>query len=203
MVAICTTTCNVHRLCSVSVLGFIGAWELYQSQGSIVSTVTGLRAGWYEVQIQTGKRCFLSPKCPECVPSFLFKGCWRSLPGVKRLGHEVDHLLLSSAKVKNEWSSAGTPIWLYGLGRDSFIFMLYYKSCTRFWILPEDYYVKYIVLVSEINHSRAFNLSAICKMSEEHNVILFFIFKPLRLGKRSVKKGSGINMKGDLRKEAT
>jgi hypothetical protein len=37
------------------------------------------------------------------------------------------------------------------------------------------------------------------KMSEECNVILFFIFKPLLLVKRREKKGSGIDMKNDLR----
>jgi hypothetical protein len=72
-----------------------------------------------------GKRFFFSPRCPDRPPSLLFNGYWGSLPGVKRPRREVYHLPLSSAKVKNEWSSTGTPIWLHGMGRDNFTFVLF------------------------------------------------------------------------------
>jgi hypothetical protein len=34
-------------------------------------------------------------------------------PGVKRLEFEADHLPLSSAEVKNEWSSTSSPLYAF------------------------------------------------------------------------------------------
>jgi len=53
---------------------------------------------------------------PVCVLGFSTR--------VKRPGHEVNLLPLSSAEVKNECSSTGTPVWVHGVGRDKLIFVL-------------------------------------------------------------------------------
>ena len=49
---------------------------------------------------------------------------WGSFPGITRPGHDdVDHLLPSTAEVKNEWSYAFTsPICFYGVNREHFMF---------------------------------------------------------------------------------
>jgi len=45
-------------------------------------------------------------------------------PGVKQLGHEVDHPPLSNVGVKNEWSyNSAIIVCLYGAYRDNFIFL--------------------------------------------------------------------------------
>jgi hypothetical protein len=72
------------------------------------------------------KRFFSSPKCPDQLwglPSLLFNGYWGSFPGVKRLENEVNHLLPSSAEVKDEWIYTSTPpICLHGADREIFHF---------------------------------------------------------------------------------
>jgi len=47
-------------------------------------------------------------------------GYWSSLPQVTGVGHEVEHLPPSSAKVKNKWSYISTPpLCLNGINRDN------------------------------------------------------------------------------------
>jgi hypothetical protein len=90
--------------------------------------------------------------------------------------------------------SGALQVLLHGFmawaGTTSFLFF-FYKSCTKFQMLHEDCCAKYIVLVSVMNHHPQ-NLilqAFINKMSEEINVTLFFILKPVLLGKRRGKKG--------------
>jgi hypothetical protein len=46
-------------------------------------------------------------------------------PGVNRPGREIDHNLLSTAEVKNEWSYNFTPpTRLYGVGMDNTLLLL-------------------------------------------------------------------------------
>jgi hypothetical protein len=46
-----------------------------------------------------------------------------STAGVKRQGHEFNHLLPPSADTKNKWSYTSTPlIYYYGVERDNFTF---------------------------------------------------------------------------------
>jgi hypothetical protein len=55
---------------------------------------------------------FSSPKRTDRLwgpPSIIFNGFRASLPGVKWFGRGVNHSLLSSAEVKNEWSYTSTP----------------------------------------------------------------------------------------------
>jgi hypothetical protein len=50
-------------------------------------------------------------------------------PEVKRPGREIDHSIISSVDVKNEWSyTSASPIYLRGVGRDSFAFSLYRRG---------------------------------------------------------------------------
>ena len=56
-------------------------------------------------------------------PSLLFKGCLGYLPGKKRPVREVYRSTLSSAEVQNKWSyTSASPICLYGVGRENFIY---------------------------------------------------------------------------------
>jgi hypothetical protein len=83
-----------------------------QSRDSSVSIVTMLRAGGSGVVIPAEARQFsvsqnvrptLGPSQPHCqwVQGFL--------PTVKRSGRDADHLLSSTAEVKNEWKYTSTP----------------------------------------------------------------------------------------------
>jgi hypothetical protein len=38
---------------------------------------------------------------------------WDSFPGVKQLGHDVDHSLPSTAQVTDDWSHTSTPLMSY------------------------------------------------------------------------------------------
>jgi hypothetical protein len=56
-------------------------------------------------------------------------GTGGSLPGVKRLGLEVNHSPSPSAKVKNEWSTTSTPpTCLHGVDRENFTFTSFLTS---------------------------------------------------------------------------
>jgi len=81
-------------------------------QNSVVGTVARLYAGWSGIQIPVEARDFsfckmsrlaLDPTQP------LFGVCGGSFPGVKWLGHEGNHSLLSSVEIKNEWSYTFAP----------------------------------------------------------------------------------------------
>jgi hypothetical protein len=51
-------------------------------------------------------------------------------PGVKRPGREADNLLLSSVKVKNEWSyTSASPVHLHGVDENIFT----YTSILTLW----------------------------------------------------------------------
>ena len=69
---------------------------------------------------------FSKPLRPPLVPTQPpIKGHRNSLPEVKRLGREVDHLNPSSAEVKNEWSYTPTPpppTSFHGVQRNKFAF---------------------------------------------------------------------------------
>jgi hypothetical protein len=59
-----------------------------------------------------GKKFYFLQNCPDQLwdpPIFLFGGYQGSFPGVKQLGHEVDHLPPSSAKLMSEWSYTSAP----------------------------------------------------------------------------------------------
>jgi len=102
-------------------------------QGSTVSTVTRLWAGWSAGQflaearnsffikhVQTGSRATQPPT--------QWQWDFHSLR-VKQLGHEVDHSPPPSAKVKNKWSHTSThPKYPHGMDRDNFILLL----CSNF-----------------------------------------------------------------------
>jgi hypothetical protein len=80
-----------------------------------------------------GKKFSTSPKCAERfwgLPSLLFNGYQRCFPGVRHLRPVADHLLPSSAEVKNGWSSSSTcPIHPHSLDRDNIAFVrLWVKS---------------------------------------------------------------------------
>ena len=87
------------------------------------------------------KKLFSDPKLPENLwppPILLIKGYF--LGGAKRPGREADHIPLSSAEVKNEWSYASTAsLCLRGVQKDNFIFFLLCGTwefniyCTGFW----------------------------------------------------------------------
>jgi hypothetical protein len=76
-----------------------------------------------------GRRFLFSPKLSDGLwgpPSLLFKVHWGFIPEVKRLVHDFDHLPLSSAEVKNEWSYSSTlPICLHGVDRDNLTLPFY------------------------------------------------------------------------------
>lgn len=56
-------------------------------------------------------------------------GTAASTAGVKRQGHEVNHLLPPSADTKNEWNYTFTPpIYMYDVDTDNCTFSL--KCCT-------------------------------------------------------------------------
>ena len=56
----------------------------------------------------------------------LFSGYRVSLPGIKRLRCEFDHLPPPSVEVKNEWSCASAPaICLHGIHRTTFPFFVF------------------------------------------------------------------------------
>ena len=60
--------------------------------------------------------------------SLLFDGQWCSLPGIKRLWHEVDHSPPTSAEVKKARSCTSTPpTWLHSVGRDNLFFQYMYQ----------------------------------------------------------------------------
>lgn len=140
-----TQACSLSTLLSISKHHGTGVWQnvvnsfsqilwyrsckindkmtWFWSQGSAVSIVTRLWAGWFEAQFPVeAKSFFSSPKCPDhlCAPyGFVFGGYWSSFPGIKQLGHEADHLLSSSSKI--EWSSKSTS---------PFAFMAYTGTIT-------------------------------------------------------------------------
>jgi hypothetical protein len=81
-------------------------------QNSVVGTVARLYAGWSGIQIPGEARDFsfykmfrlaLDPTQP------LFGVYWGSFSGVKWLGHDGNHSLLSGVEVKNEWSCTFAP----------------------------------------------------------------------------------------------
>ena len=75
-------------------------------------TVRGSNPAWC-------KRFSSSPKFPDrlCGPHSLLFSCYLDyLSGVKRPGHDVNHLTPSSAEFKNEWSHNFTiPICCHGV----------------------------------------------------------------------------------------
>jgi hypothetical protein len=80
-----------------------------------IGIVTKLWAGWSGVWFQAGARGFsfsflhkIQQALTHTHSSAISLGSRHSL-GVKWLGCEIDHLPLSSAKVKNEWSHMFTP----------------------------------------------------------------------------------------------
>jgi hypothetical protein len=57
-------------------------------------------------------------------PPILFSGYRGSFSGVKREGHEIDHLRPSSAEV-SEWSCTSAPlVYLLGMDSDNLTFLL-------------------------------------------------------------------------------
>jgi len=58
--------------------------------------------------------------------------------GVKQLGHEVNHSLPSSAKVRNEWSSASTPhMCVHGVDKETLLFIINTRSVMVVFDLRE------------------------------------------------------------------
>ena len=81
-ISFCFQELGQHSQCSDQILGW---------------TVQGLNAGM-------GQRFISSPKCPQQLwgpPSLLLIWYWCSFPGVKWVGHEVNHSPPSNAEVKN------------------------------------------------------------------------------------------------------
>ena len=81
-------------------------------QNSVVGTVARLYAGRSGIQILAEARDFSFYKMSRLAldptqPLFVVYG--GSFPGVKWLGHEGNHSLLSSFEVKNEWSYTFAP----------------------------------------------------------------------------------------------
>jgi hypothetical protein len=68
------------------------------------------------------KKFFFSPKCPDWLCGLLgvlFSGYW----GSKRLGHEGNCSIPSSAKVKNEWNyTSASCICLHGVDREDYLY---------------------------------------------------------------------------------
>jgi hypothetical protein len=85
-----------------------------------------------------GKRFLFSAKRPDMLlgpPSPPCNGYWAILPGVNRLGHEVDHSLPSSAEVRNEWScTSSCPTCFHVVDRDSFISTLESAQSGIQWV---------------------------------------------------------------------
>ena len=91
-----------------------------RSQGSIISIVNRLCAGWSWVQTLTGASGFFfsSPQCwyHLCGPlSLLFSGYWELFPAGKVVRCAADHSCLTSADVKNEWSYISTSLYAWML----------------------------------------------------------------------------------------
>ena len=51
-----------------------------------------------------------------------------SILEVKWLRHEVNHSPLSSDKVENEWSCTFTPVYLYGVEREHYLFFFTFNN---------------------------------------------------------------------------
>ena len=65
---------------------------------------------------------------PESPSSLLFSVNWRSFPGAKRSGREIDRSRPSSAEVKDGESYTSTPSLRLGcVGRDDFTFIEKFK----------------------------------------------------------------------------
>lgn len=64
-------------------------------------------------------------------PHTLLLSGYLSFPRVKLLGREFNHLRLSIAEVKNEWSCISTPcVCLHDVYRDNFNFFPVYHLCV-------------------------------------------------------------------------
>jgi hypothetical protein len=76
-----------------------------------------------------GKIFFPSSKCPDWLwgPVGL-SGNEGSILEVKWLRHEVNHSPLSSDKVENEWSCTFTPVYLYGVEREHYLFFFTFNN---------------------------------------------------------------------------
>jgi hypothetical protein len=72
------------------------------SRGSVVGIATGLRAGRSEVRIPVGARDFSLLQNIQ-TGSGAQPASYVMVPGVKRLGREVNHSPEFSAEVQNEW----------------------------------------------------------------------------------------------------
>jgi len=65
--------------------------------------MTGLLTGWYEVQIPTEESDFsYFQNVRTAYPAYYLMGAGVLYWGEKRPGHEVDHLRLCSAALKNK-----------------------------------------------------------------------------------------------------
>lgn len=77
-----------------------------------MSTVSRLQTGHSVLRIPARTRVISSPKIQSgsgAHPASCSMGTTNSFPGVKRPGHEADHLPSSYAKVTKEWSYSSTP----------------------------------------------------------------------------------------------
>jgi hypothetical protein len=64
--------------------------------------------------------------------SLEFNGHRNSFLGVRRPGRDIEHLILSSAEVKNEWSYTSYPsTCLHGVDRNNFVFHTETKTGLR------------------------------------------------------------------------
>ena len=84
-----------------------------RSLDSVVSIVTRLWAGQYEVQIPAGKRDSLlqNVQTSRAKPASYSVSTRGSCQGVKQPGHQANHSPPSMVKVKNEWSYAHVHSW--------------------------------------------------------------------------------------------
>ena len=87
-----------------------------RSRCTLVVTVTGLPAArpWFDslhgrdISPFPNVQSFSDSNVTTCL-----KRTEGSLPGVKKLGHEVDHSSLPSAEIKNAWGYTSTPLHVF------------------------------------------------------------------------------------------
>jgi len=98
---------------------------------TVVATVAGLRARRSGVWISEQQQIFLLSKAWG-PPKLLFKGYWRSVPEVKRPGHEVHHSPYQVPMLRMSRAVPPTPpACLHGVDRDNlhfFSFTIYLSS---------------------------------------------------------------------------
>jgi len=76
-------------------------------------------------------------------------------PGIKRLGYEVDHTLVSSSEVTNEWNYNSIPsILLRGLGQGEFYLYLYLvlPSIITYCYFKQDFTNQVLINARAVKH---------------------------------------------------